>query len=768
MKVKVKAPKAPKAVSKAISGATKAVSTAAKGAGGAVSQIAQSAAKGDIKGIASGVSGAVQTAKDFTKDMAKSQLDLSTGGLERVGGLFGSGDVSQFARNVNREGASGVNKYGDVAMDVGANIATGGTYGAAQSALGAVQSGGLKALLNPKQLQQQALQAGAAYAGINPEMLKAAQGAMSGDLKGAALQSLGSYAGISPEQMKMAQTGLSALSGDKQGLVSGLASQFGAGENMSKIAGSIAGGTDPKALALQSAGSLGGLDPRLLKGDIGGVAPDFSKIYSEKVEPQLRQLTAAEKKAMEQQKMIQKTVSEKGIMDATSRVVLGKNGKPLIINGKTIPNDLYDEKLADELNIAKQQGNFEKVKEIQERAKTPYSVMSEEQKKQIESQGKSWWDKTKDFMSGAKEAVKSGAGAVGGAISGAAGAARDFAAENKTALGLAAQGAAAVAGYKAGQEGREAATGLSKEQLAELQKAGQTFEQQAYDPTRYAQEKQFLQERVAGGGLTAQEKQLQQQGDIRAARMAAAARLSGQEQMARMGRGVTGAGAALAASLAGGQSVMGEQSATNLAREASASERLQKDIERQTMLSRQQTAEEAELARQQGEFGLQRAQQTSAVRSNLAQMEQQKATALQNLYGRGADLATVGLQSMKTEAEKQAEAKKAEDDARLKQAEIQKKEAEAQQSQAAVKAQAAQKISTQGTAKPTTSTSQQSQTQGQAAGQFNQQNIPKPGQGQGYGVLAPIQQAGQQVQSMADQAKQKAEEFKKNPFGFKF
>jgi hypothetical protein len=55
---------------------------------------------------------------------------------------------------------------------------------------------------------------------------------------------------------------------------------------------------------------------------------------------------------------------------------------------------------------------------------------------------------------------------------------------------------------------------------------------------------------------------------------------------------------------------------------------------------------------------------------------------------------------------------------------------------------------------------------------FNQQNAPQPGQGQGYGVLAPVSQAVQQgqqaigkVQSTVDEAKKKAEEFTKNPLG---
>jgi hypothetical protein len=200
---------------------------------------------------------------------------------------------------------------------------------------------------------------------------------------------------------------------------------------------------------------------------------------------------------------------------------------------------------------------------------------------------------------------------------------------------------------------------------------------------------------------------------------------------------------------------MGTQAETNLAREASASQRLEQDIQRQTNLARQQTSEEADLAQQQGQFGLSRATQTGAVRGDLGNLALGRAAALQNLAGSGADFAKQGLSMLESPQQQQ-------------------------QPQPVQPQQQAPNLQTRaGAAKQVSQKQTQPRNQPKPAqkpmGQFNQQNAPQPGQGQGYGVLAPVSQAvqrGQQVvgkvQSTIDEAKKKAEEFKKNPFGFKF
>ena len=231
---------------------------------------------------------------------------------------------------------------------------------------------------------------------------------------------------------------------------------------------------------------------------------------------------------------------------------------------------------------------------------------------------------------------------------------KGFAAENKDLLGMGADALSAYGGYKAGEKSRDEVEALQKQQLSDLQLAGKEFEGMDYDPNRYAMEQQFLRDRIAGGGVTAQERQMQSEGDIRASRMAAAQRLGGLETQARLGGAGLGT-AALAGALTGSQGEQNIQQQTNLARETSASDRLERDIQRTGALSTQQTAEEADLAQAQGQFGLSRAAQTGVSRANLSDLEMARANALQNLYGRGADLAKTGLSLMKSPEEQQRE-----------------------------------------------------------------------------------------------------------------
>ena len=221
--------------------------------------------------------------------------------------------------------------------------------------------------------------------------------------------------------------------------------------------------------------------------------------------------------------------------------------------------------------------------------------------------------------------------------------------------------------------------------------------------------------------------------------------------------GATGSGSALAASLAGGQSVMGTQAETNLAREASASQRLEQDIQRQTNLSRQQTAEEADLARQQGTFGLSRAEQTRAARGDLRNLALGRAAAKQKLYLTGADFAKRGLEMVKTPEEEAAEKQQKQMQAESQQLDLEKKRREVYGAppppppSMQTRAEAARRVSNM---QPTPRN--QPMPEQKPIGQFNQQNAPKPGQGQ---------QATGKVQSTVDEVKKKAEELTKNPLG---
>jgi hypothetical protein len=724
MKFKIKKPKikvsAPKAVTKAISSVTKPLETVAKGAIKSTGDIASSALKGDIKGVASGALGSVETLKQAGKQYASGQLGLGTGLLGGVGGLVGSRDVSRFAGNLEREGDKGIDQYGGVAMDVGANALTGGGYGAATTGLSAISDQGLKGLLSGKMLTQAALSAADSSGMLAPGQLQslqsgvgAAKAAAKGDIKGLALQGLGSYGDFDPEQIAMAKMGISAATGDKAGLVSELASQAGAGEEVAGAAGQLASGKKAEDIAMQQAMKKG----RSVASDIvGAKAKDLGL---DKLQKELRGKF--------------KSVNLKNLPGAVNaekiNQTLSAGQKRMLSTGKKTLKQVAQEQGIDPKELLKMNPQLKSVDSTIAQGQELFLEPTMEEPGMFE---KAW------------EGIKGGAKKIPGAISSGLSGAKRFAAENKAGLGLGADVLAAGAGYMAGEAGRKEAKGLSEQQLKELKSAGAAFEKMQYDPARYKQEREFLQQRIAGGGLTPQEKKMQQEGDIRGARAAAAARLSGMEQQARMGAGATGAGSALAASLAGGQSVMGTQAETNLAREASASQRLEQDIQRQTNLARQQTSEEADLAQQQGTFGLSRAQQTGAVRGDLGNLALGRAAALQNLAGSGADFAKQGLSMMDTPQQEQPA------------------QQPVQQPPLDAKRNAAKKMSM---GPRQTNQVIPRQKPKPAIQKFNQQNAPQPGQGQGYGVLAPVEQATKKVQSTVDQAKQKAKAFKDNPLG---
>ena len=707
MGIKIKKPKikvsAPKAVTKAISSVTKPLETAAKGALQSTGGIASSALKGDLKGAAAAAMSGAQSLKDAGKQLASGQLSLGADVLGAVGGLTGSRDISSLAGNIEREGQKGIEQYGDTAMDIGANVATGGTYGAAQAATQSLASGGLKGLLSGKGLQDAALQAAGSYAGVDPNMLQAGLSAAQGDLKGAALSQLGSYGGFDPKQLQM---GMSALTGDKAGIASGLASQFGAGDTASGLIGQFAGGKGAREVISDQAGAYAddaanrAIDAQLSR---AGVSREKLKDIETKVDKVKN--APAKLKAIAKNK-IASIDPEYKKWEAAQAGYIGKDKKAAMQRLLQDKNNMS----SDDFTIAQAQISEGKIPDKYKMQPSNSTAIKEP----------GMLDKFKGFVAG-----------------------------NKTGLGLGAGALAAGAGYVAGESARDEAKKLMSQQLGDVQAAGREFQGMKYDPARYKQEREFIQQRIAGGGITPQEKKMQQEGDIRAARAAAAQRLSGMEQQARMGAGATGAGASLAASLAGGQAAMSEQSSANLAREASASQRLEQDIQRQTNLARQQTAEEADLSQQQGQFGLSRAGQAAGARTALGNLALARGEALTKLATEGRDLAVQAIEGVQQPAQPSQP----------------QQQPQQQPSVPKAKVGGARRLAQR------TSTPPPKQTPKPAIQQFNQQNAPQPGQGQGFGVLAPVGQAVQQAQNTFDQAKQKAEEFKKNPlgaFGIKF
>lgn len=250
--------KKPKIKVKAPSGITNAIKSA--------SQIPTAALKGDFKGMAQGAQGLTSAAKELGKDFAKQSMAPSLSALKGLGSLAGSEDIKGLASNIQRESNKGIDTYGDTAMDIGANVATGGAYGAAQQALGAVAGGGLGSLVDPQTLKQAAMSYGASQLGVDPNMLKTAQAGLSGDLKGAALQAAGSYGGFDPNMIKGAT---SALRGDLSGAAMGAAGIDPKYANMAKsaLSGDMSGvaeqaaqsaGVDPSAISAAKSFSQGG------------------------------------------------------------------------------------------------------------------------------------------------------------------------------------------------------------------------------------------------------------------------------------------------------------------------------------------------------------------------------------------------------------------------------------------------------------------------------------------------------------------------------
>lgn len=251
--------------------------TLGKGTEGIIANAAdlgENLAQGDFKGMGSEALQLLQSGKDIAKGLSKAQAGLATGAIGSVGSSLSDKNITSAATNIEREQNRGVDKYGDAAIDVGANIATGGTYGLAKQAVQGLSSGGLGGLVSGKGLQDMALGAAGSYAGVDPNMLKMGLSAAQGDLKGAALQGLGSFGGVDPNMLKM---GASALSGDKGGIASGLASQFGAGDSVANMVGAATGGK--KNDMLSALGGQLGLDPKMTSmlgavagGDLKGAA----------------------------------------------------------------------------------------------------------------------------------------------------------------------------------------------------------------------------------------------------------------------------------------------------------------------------------------------------------------------------------------------------------------------------------------------------------------------------------------------------------------
>jgi len=481
----------------------------------------------------------------------------------------------------------------------------------------------------------------------------------------------------------------------------------------------------------------------------------------------------------------------------------------------TVGSQNFDPKVAYENWTSQQEGYIGKEKKafMQDlfNKRAAGQISNDDFAKQMESQGeKGFLDKTKDFFGG-----------IGDTVSGAVGKVKDFAAENKDKLKLAADAGAATLGYNAQSEAMENQRALLQQQLDQEQAMGSELMGQKFDKNRYAQEQDFLRKRIEGQGRTALTTQMEQESMQKSAKMAAAARLAGMEQQARMGGAGLGT-AGLASAFAGAQAGQNVMAQDMRARDVQAEQDLERAIGRTGQLSTQQTKEEAELAQQK--YGVESGRSTAAgaTRSQVSQIEQNRADALGRLYTSGADLTKKYLDTLEPSkkppqqtqqpTQQQTQQPPANQTGKPETYTLPPEiEAQAQavgnsmQNRASGAYKIAQGDTLSAIARKQGMTVEQllaanpqikdpnkiqagANLNLPAKDKFNQQNktpvpapaaapkpatpsiqAPQPGQGQGYGVLAPAVQQGQQavqkVQDTAQAAKDKYEQVKKDPLG---
>jgi hypothetical protein len=637
------------------------VKTIGKGTEGLVANTADiggAIAKGDFKGIGKESLELLQSGKDIAKGLGSAAVTANTGLVGAAGAATGSKDITRAAENIDREGQKGINKYGDAAIDIGANIATAGTYGLAKQAAQGLSSGGLGGLVSGQGLQDMALGAAGSYAGIDPNMLKMGLSAAQGDLKGAALQGLSSYGGVDPNMLKM---GVSALTGDKGGIASGLASQFGAGDSAASMLGAVAGGKkndmlsalggqlgldpkmasmlgavaggdlkgaalsqlagatglDPKMLSSLSSGKIdpmqlagaAGFDPKQLLGGaasklgINAMAPtNWADKYEKEIEPQVKNLQEKERIAMqtvkaEQDRVMDRarsTTTDKFLKDASGKTIYGTNNAPVL-------NPRYEQAEADKLAMDQQQGP--------------------------------------GFFDSALESIKSGAGKAFDAIKSAPGAMTDFARNNPNLVEGAIQGAGAYAGYKVTSDSAKKQQEILKRQEDEASQIRE-MEKFQFDPRRaqaYDQSYGFQQDIIGGGGYTGVERAQQKADDLRAAKMRQAAKMAGERTLAEKGQGSTGSGQAYASMLAGQQEAADVGTQLDLAREKQAAENLRGAYKELPQMMETKSKAEMDLAQSRSTEDVNRATQLEAVRKQQTAAEQARAQAMATLAGKATD-----------------------------------------------------------------------------------------------------------------------------------
>jgi len=671
-KIKVSAPKA---LASTIGKLTNPISGAVAGAGKGLEKVVSSAAKGDIKGVAGAGMGLLDTAKDLAKNSALSNLSMGTGALGALGSLTGAKDLSKVAGNVDAEAKRGVGKYGDAALDVGANALTAGGYGVGKTALQGLASEGIGGLVSGKGLQDAALGMAGSYAGVDPNMLKMGMSAAQGDLKGAALQGLGSFGGIDPNLLK---TGAAALSGDKGGLASGLASQFGAGDTASSMLGAAAGG-DVKGALLGKLAGASGVPNDILKQvstgkfDVGELAKnanltaslgDTAKAYLPGSMSSMIDGAKSAGRVVESADAYANDVQNQ----ALDRAGLGRDQVKAIQDVQGAAQSAYQIASGDTLAaIAKKQGTtVEALMAANPNIKDPNKIAAgmklnlpgatpagrqpetpeqtaarraEADRKALEAAGSvpqepGLWDKTKDFFGG-----------VGDKIGGVVDAAGNLIKENPMLATGAIQAGAATAGYMAGDAARDKQQKLLEQQILDTQgvDALKNYQQSKQREEAYAQQDKYQQDVIAGGGRTAQQTQMEQEGQLKAAGMDTGARKAAEERQSLMGQGVTGAGSTLASSLVGSQAGTNARAATALESNAAAAQNLKETYGSRATALENKALGDINLASLKDQMALKKVSEVGDVRTQQGAMAAQAGDAQGRLATGLADIATRGV-----------------------------------------------------------------------------------------------------------------------------
>lgn len=246
-------------------------------------------AQGDFRKVGTGGLGLIDAAKQSSIGNFKSLLGANMGLLNAAGAGTGIDDLSKASQNIEREGTKGTDQYGGTAFDLGANYASGGTYGLAQSALGGLANGGLKGLANSKTLMQAGLNELGVPVTIND--INSAQMASKGDLQGAALAQAG-LQGINPKDLlNSLKTGdINSIINNPQlrqqalqqltSLASSKASEYGIDPNLTQMGSGVLQGRSLQNAAIDQGSQYAGVDPSLMR-SVANIAQGNNNLQSE-------------------------------------------------------------------------------------------------------------------------------------------------------------------------------------------------------------------------------------------------------------------------------------------------------------------------------------------------------------------------------------------------------------------------------------------------------------------------------------------------------